>query len=153
MVKVLYWLNNFKWNWTTIMGAEEFYGYSRNCEWMKFFCCAGEFYWSIHNFQGCEKFSGHAQNCLSLEGVCSKQNLWADWKFFYCFERKLFFQMKGFGVPEDYICFTEDVDAALSNIFVVKDFIWELINASSELKNFFATWIVFDELMNSCWTL
>ena len=43
--------------------------------------------------------------------------------------------MKVFGVAEDFFCFTEDFDAAMSN-FCGQKFFWELINVSSELKGF-----------------
>ena len=44
-----------------VMGAKEFFGSLRNCEWLKLFCCAGEFYRSTQNFLDSEGFSGHAQ--------------------------------------------------------------------------------------------
>ena len=118
-----------------IFAGWRFFAGLRNCEWLKLFCCAGEFYQSTRNFLGSKGFFRHAQNLFWVlrELVQSRSLGWLKMLFVL---RKVCYQMKVYGVLENFFCFTEDFDAALSNIFVVKYFSWKLQNFSLELKNF-----------------
>ena len=59
---------------------------------------------------------------LNGEGVCSKQESFSADKNASLVLKKIFLQMKAFGVAEELFCFAEEFYAVLGNFFVVKDF-------------------------------
>ena len=106
-----YWWKNFMGNWRTFLGAEEFFGSLRNCEWLTLFCCAREFYRGTHNLLGSEGFLGMLKQFFEhwgslfkaeflgwLKGflvlnkfIYSNEGLWVTWKFFLLDWKRIFF--------------------------------------------------------------
>ena len=109
----------------TFLEDENFFGSLRNCEWLKLLGCDREFYQWTHNLVGGEEFSWQSLRFFSVLREFVQMKIFGLIENDFCLEKVIFLD-EGFGVPEEFFCFTEDFDAAVSNFPGIKDFSWEL---------------------------